>query len=467
MPKKPSYPALTPLFVDENAPSSVISPTQRPALPVANLVHIVSELLQTQLPPLWVTGEISNFTAASSGHWYFSLKDNQAQVRCVMFRSKAQKVGFVPRQGQKVEVYAQATLYEARGDFQLNVDGLREAGVGDLHEAFARLKQRLAAEGLFDAERKKPLPAHPVQLGVITSLQAAALRDVLTTLHRRAPHLKVVIYPCQVQGVEAPASIMQALRTAYARQECEVLLLCRGGGSLEDLWAYNDEALARLIATSPVPLVSAVGHETDFTIADFVADMRAPTPTAGAELISPDRAALCRELNNLSQRLRRAQLWRWQRWSQQLDEWARRLPSPTQQHQTRLERLQHWAHRLRLALRQQQHHAQWQWQNQAQRLQQQRPELNAARQKLAQLQQRAHRALLQKHQRHAAQLHHWQQLWPQLNPHAPLLKGYCWVEAPDGTWLRQRNVAAQQPHLQLHFHDGSLRVHAASDEPPA
>ena len=248
----------------------------RETLSVSQLNRAVAALLERGLPPLGVVGEISNFTRAASGHWYFTLKDAGAQVRAVMFRGRAQGVGFVPREGDRVEVRALAGLYAARGDFQLTVEAMRRAGAGDLYQRFLQTKERLQREGLFEAERKRALPALPRAVGVVTSPQAAALRDVLTTLRRRAPQVPVILYPSAVQGADAPAGLLAALVAAGARGECDVLLLVRGGGSIEDLWAFNDEALARAIAASPVPVVSGVGHETDFTIADFVADARAP-----------------------------------------------------------------------------------------------------------------------------------------------------------------------------------------------
>jgi exodeoxyribonuclease VII large subunit len=253
-------------------------------LTVAQLNRQVGQLLQGQFSQVWVKGEVSNFTQAASGHWYFTVKDERAAVRAVMFRGRAAAVGFVPKAGERFEFRANVTLYEPRGDYQLQVEVLRRAGRGDLHEAFLLLKEKLAAEGLFDPERKRPVKALPRAIGVVTSLAAAALRDVLSALARRAPHVSIVIYPTPVQGLDAAEKITEAVRAAIRRNEVDTLLLVRGGGSLEDLWSFNDETLAREIAASPIPIISGVGHETDFTIADFVADVRAPTPTAAAEL---------------------------------------------------------------------------------------------------------------------------------------------------------------------------------------
>ncbi|MBV6305968.1 exodeoxyribonuclease VII large subunit [Candidimonas humi] len=265
-------------------------------LSVSELNRRVGRLLETQVPTVWVRGEVSNFTQAASGHWYFTIKDERAAVRAVMFRGRAQAVGFVPRVGERFEFRAAVTLYEARGDYQLQVEALRRAGQGNLHEAFMALKEKLAAEGLFDPERKRPCVPMPAAVGIVTSLAAAALHDVLTTMRRRAPHVHVIVYPAPVQGADAAGRLCQALALAYERAEVDTLLLVRGGGSIEDLWSFNDEALARMIASSPVPVISGVGHETDFTIADFAADLRAPTPTAAAELCCRARSECLRSI---------------------------------------------------------------------------------------------------------------------------------------------------------------------------
>jgi len=299
-----------------------------PVLSVSELNLAVSRLLERSFPLAWVGGEISNFSRAASGHWYFTLKDNAAQVRAVMFRSRAQYADFTPREGDKVEVRALVTLYAPRGDYQLSVEAIRRAGVGNLYEAFLQLKEKLAAEGLFDADRKRALPRFPRTIGIVTSPQAAALRDVLTTLTRRAPHVRVILYPTPVQGEGAAQKIAQAVATASARAECEVLLVCRGGGSIEDLWSFNHEAVARAIAGCSMPVVAGVGHETDFTIADFAADLRAPTPTAAAEMAAPARADRLALLTQQADGLRRAGRRRLAEQTQTLDWLAGRLVSP-------------------------------------------------------------------------------------------------------------------------------------------
>lgn len=258
--------------------------------PVGSLLRAIADSLEARFNPVAVQGEVSGFSRAASGHCYFSLKDEQGQMRCAMFRRAASLLDFSPRDGQLVEVRGRLGVYEPRGELQMVVESMRQAGQGNLFEQFLLLKARLEAEGLFEASRKRPLPFLPRAIGVVTSLGAAALHDVVTALKRRAPHIPVVIYPASVQGAQAPEELRQALRKAAQRAEVDVLLLVRGGGAMEDLWAFNDEQLARLIVASPVPVVCGVGHETDFTIADFCADLRAPTPTAAAEMCAQPQA---------------------------------------------------------------------------------------------------------------------------------------------------------------------------------
>jgi exodeoxyribonuclease VII large subunit len=295
---------------------------------VAALNRLARTAIERELPLMWVAGEISNFTQAASGHWYFALKDEAAQVRCVMFRGRSLYTDFRPANGMHVEARALPTLYEARGEFQLSIEFLRPAGLGALHVAFERLKATLQAEGLLAAARKRPIPFHPRSIGIVTSPAAAALRDVLSTLARRMPNIPVVIYPAPVQGADAGKRIAEALATAGQRKECDVLVLCRGGGSLEDLWTFNQEIVARAIVACPIPVVVGVGHETDFTIADFAADLRAPTPTAAAELVSPDRAMLNRQLEDMRRNLRSAMRRVLENRIQRLDWLSRRVIHP-------------------------------------------------------------------------------------------------------------------------------------------
>ena len=303
-----------------------------PVLSVSALIAATRLLIERNLPLTWVSGEISNFTRAASGHCYFVLKDAQAQVRCVLFRNKAAQAGFTLRDGLQVEVRAQPTLYEARGEFQLNVDAIRLAGAGALYEQFLRLKAALEARGWFAPERKRPLPRFPRGIGIVTSPKAAALRDVITTLKRRSPQVRLVIYPCAVQGKGAAVEIAHAIRTANARRAqdgIETLLVCRGGGSIEDLWSFNEEAVAQAIVDSALPVVSGVGHETDFTICDFVADARAPTPTGAAQLAAPAREELDAVVRNLFLHLRSALSRRLERDMQRIDYLSHRLQHPS------------------------------------------------------------------------------------------------------------------------------------------
>jgi exodeoxyribonuclease VII large subunit len=276
---------------------------RRDVYTVSRLNREVRSILERALSVIWVEGELSNFSQPASGHWYFSLKDRGAQLRCAMFRLQNSLVGFTPRDGAHLLLRGRLSVYEARGEYQLLVEHLEEAGVGALKREFERLKTRLAAEGLFAPERKRALPRFPRRIGVITSPSGAALHDILKILARRFPPAAVLIYPAPVQGAAAAPALVAALASAGARAECDLLILARGGGSLEDLWAFNDERLARAIAASPLPVVAAVGHEIDFTIADFVADVRAPTPSAAAELVVPDRAAWLESLRRTAERL--------------------------------------------------------------------------------------------------------------------------------------------------------------------
>ena len=297
-------------------------------LPVSALVSSARRVLERNLGLVWVAGEVSNVSRAASGHCYFHLKDAQAQVRCVFFRHRAQFSDCTLENGLAVEVRAVPTMYEPRGEFQLTVDTVRLAGRGALYERFARLKARLEAEGWFAPERKRALPPWPRAVGIVTSTRGAALFDLLTMLRRRWPPLRVVVYPTAVQGEGAGAAIAHAIRTANVRREADVLIVARGGGSIEDLWAFNEEVLARAVYESALPIVSGVGHETDFTICDFVADLRAPTPTAAAALVAPDGDALRRQLRTAEGRMKHAELRALERAMQRVDGLSRRLVHP-------------------------------------------------------------------------------------------------------------------------------------------
>lgn len=297
--------------------------------PVGSLLRAIADSLEARFNPVAVRGEISGFTRAASGHCYFSLKDEQGQVRCAMFRRAATLLDFAPRDGQLVELRGRLGVYEPRGELQLVVESMQQAGQGNLYEQFLQLKSRLEAEGLFEPGRKKALPRLPRAIGVVTSLGAAALHDVVTALQRRVPHIPVVIYPASVQGAGAPEELRQALRLAYQRAEVDVLLLVRGGGAMQDLWAFNEEQLARTVVAAPMPVICGVGHETDFTIADFCADLRAPTPTAAAEMCAEPRSLGLETCETAQRRLKNCVDRQLQSSAQRLDWAASRVGQPS------------------------------------------------------------------------------------------------------------------------------------------
>jgi exodeoxyribonuclease VII large subunit len=313
--------------------------TTRDIYTVSRLNREVRTVLEGSFPLIWLEGELSNLARPGSGHWYFSLKDEAAQVRCAMFRNRNMLVKGKPENGMQVLVRARIGLYEARGEYQLIIEHLEEAGDGALRRAFEQLKAKLDAAGLFDTAHKQPIPALPRQIGVITSPTGAAIRDILTTLQRRFPGIPVIVYPVPVQGAEAGGEIAHMITLAGERAECDVLLLARGGGSLEDLWAFNEEVVARAMFDCPIPIVSGIGHEVDVTIADFVADQRAPTPTAAAELVSPDQQEWRLRLQQLQNRLQRTVMRSIEARQQQLRYLTTRLPHPGRQVEERLQRL--------------------------------------------------------------------------------------------------------------------------------
>ncbi len=300
------------------------------ALTVSALNAQVRQLLENNLQNIWVSGEISNLTRAASGHFYFNLKDDKAQVRCALFKGYATKLTTVLTEGTQVELTGNITLYEARGEYQITVTQVRFSGLGRLFEAFEKLKKQLQTEGLFEASRKKALPDYPRVIGIVTSPAAAALRDVVSTLKRRMGNPQIILYPTPVQGALSELSIARAIEEANKQADVDVLIVCRGGGSIEDLWAFNEEITARAIANSAIPVISGVGHETDFTIADFVADVRAPTPTAAAELVSYDRQQLLQQLAQYQYTLEQLLKRRYESASQHLDWLSRNLQHPWQ-----------------------------------------------------------------------------------------------------------------------------------------
>lgn len=427
-------------------------------LTVSRLNQTVRLLLEQEIGQVWISGEISNFTQPASGHWYFTLKDNTAQVRCAMFRNSNRRVTFRPQHGQQVLVRASITLYEPRGDYQIIVESMQPAGEGLLQQKYEQLKAALSAEGLFDQQYKQPLPSPAHCVGVITSKTGAALHDILHVLKRRDPSLPVVIYPTAVQGEDAPGQIVRAIQLANARQECDVLIVGRGGGSLEDLWSFNDERVARAIFASRIPVVSAVGHETDVTIADFVADLRAPTPSAAAEMVSRNQLELLRQIQNGQQRLEMAMDYFLANRTRRFTQLHHRLQ---QQHpQLRLARQQTVLERLRqrmnLAVDNQLKRAVQRQQRTAQRLNQQNPppRIWRAQTRIQQLEYRlaenVRARLGSTRERFGNAVTHLEAV----SPLSTLARGYSVTTATDGKVLKQTKQVKAGDVLTTRLSDG-------------
>lgn len=417
-----------------------------PVWEVATLVQAIGEHLQAGFGAVQVRGELSGFTRAASGHCYFTLKapDGSAALRGAMFRRAAALLDFPPADGMAVEIRGRLALYEPRGELQLVAEGMRRAGAGTLMEQFLRLKARLEAEGLFDAARKRPLPAYPRRIGVVTSRAAAALRDVASALARRAPQVELIVYPAAVQGAEAPAALVAAIATANRRAEVDLLIVCRGGGSLEDLWAFNDEQVVRAVARSGLPVICGVGHETDVTLADFAADLRAPTPTAAAELAAPRRdvclAALAQQAEAMRQRLRR----RLDREAQRLDHVQLRLARPADALQRQRQRLLLLAQRLEQA---------------------QLRGLRERQERLQRLALRLRGAGLAQRSRQAQQLALLSARLQALDPQQVLARGYAWLNDEAGRTLSSVQQAVPGMSLQARLHDGALNVTVQGVQP--
>lgn len=431
--------------------------TSRQILSVTLLNEHVRDLLENSFPNLWVEGEISNLSQPSSGHLYFTLKDAGAQIRAAMFRGNNRLLNFVPKNGQQVVVKARLSLYAPRGDYQLIVEQMEEAGLGALRRAFDQLRLRLQQEGLFEQERKRPLPETVRHLAVITSPTGAAIRDIISVLERRFPGLPVTVIPVPVQGTEAAPAIVRAIALANREAEFDAILLARGGGSLEDLWAFNEEIVARAIAGSRLPVVSGVGHETDFTIADFVADVRAPTPSAAAELLSPDGEELLATLGGFEVLLTRALRTHLSRLKQQLSHLRARLRHPGQRLQDLSQKLDELELRLQRAhaqrLRQHQQHLQYL----VSRLRSRHPgeRIPAMNAQLAGLQLRLQRALRQQLLTQRQHLSHLAERTQLASPLAILARGYAIIENDNGVIrdIRQvrigETITARVAHGQL------------------
>ena len=435
-------------FARGDAPAVTIAVT------VSELNRYAKQLLEKNIPLMWIAGEISNFMRAASGHWYFTLKDSNAQVRCAMFRHKSQYLDWQPENGMQVEARALVTLYEQRGEFQLTVENLRRSGLGALFEAFEKLKSRLGQEGLFDEARKQALPSFPRQIGIVTSPAAAALRDVLTTLRRRMPGIPVVLYPVPVQGEGSGAKIAAALGIAVQRQECDVLILCRGGGSIEDLWAFNEEVVARAIAASPIPVICGVGHETDFTIADFVADRRAPTPTAAAEMASPDRSDLAHRLLGLKNRFVRQITQTLEQRMQQLDYLARRLIHPGERIAMRQAHLAQLRGRFVQATSHALADKSWRLEQQSQHFRAVTPDIPGKLAGLERLSERLRRAASQRLIAHQTELRRLESHLQHLDPQAVFERGFSMVQNARGVIVRDSHALAVGENLRITYAKG-------------
>ena len=431
------------------------------ALTVSELNRLAREALEARFPPLWVQGEISNFTRAPSGHLYFTLKDSAAQVRCTLWRTQARRLRLMPANGMRVEARATVSLYEPRGDYQLNVETLREAGIGNLHEAFLRLKARLGAEGLFDPAIKRPIPRYPRALAIVTSPQAAALRDVQAALARRAPHLPLIIIATPVQGEGAGARIAAAighLPEIPASRRPDAVLLVRGGGSLEDLWAFNEEAVARAIRACPLPVIVGVGHETDFTIADFAADARATTPTAAAELASAGFAEAAGRLAHLHIMLRRSVQRRLDTARQRLDRSALRLAHPRQRVERDRLALETLAQRLTRAMEARTALIARHVDHLGQRIETRRPDPSRLRRPLdtltRRLRQSLQRQMMTRHERLATLAAHLQNL----SPETVLARGYSVTRDADGRVLRSAAQVEPGAQVSIQLHEGEIEA---------
>ncbi len=434
-------------------------PDTRPrALTVSELNHQARHLLESSFMQVWVEGELSGFSRPSSGHWYFSLKDQKCQIRCAMFRGANQRIRTLPREGDQIRIRGKVTLYENRGDFQIIVEHLEPAGLGALQQAFEALKARLQSEGLFDPARKKPIPATPRHIGVITSPTGAAIHDILTVLKRRCPAIPITLYPTAVQGQAATADIVQAIDRAQRHGLADVLIIGRGGGSLEDLWCFNEEAVARAIAACPIPTVSAVGHEVDVTIADFVADLRAPTPSAAAEKISPDQQDWLRRLTEQQGRLGQSARRLLQRLDNQLGHLSARLRDPRRELLEKAQRMDELELRLNKAIRNRLDQQKQKTDYLLQRMSAQSPRrtLKTASEQTQQLEERltlaARHLLRQKDER----LQHIAQTLHAVSPLATLGRGYAIVKDDNDRIVRKAGDLVTGSQITARLGHGSV-----------
>lgn len=433
------------------------------AVSVSELNALAKSLLEDNLFGLWVAGEVSNLTRAASGHYYFSLKDSRAQVRCAMFKGTAAKLSAPLKEGDHIELTGKISIYEARGEFQITVNEVRLKGLGQLYEAYEKLKARLQAEGVFAAERKKPLPAHPHTIGIVTSLAAAALRDVVSTLKRRAPEIPVIVYPTAVQGAGSEFQIAQAIQTASARAETDVLIVCRGGGSIEDLWAFNEEPVVRAIEACEIPVVSGVGHETDFTLADFAADVRTPTPTGAAELVSPNRLESLHKLAQAQGRLKTALEQRYYDASQRVDWFARQIRHPQQKLNEQRGQLTALQQSLHFSMHNNHRFNVQKLVRQQQTLTHLRPDISAAKRDLMRFQTALQQSRLSLFALYRQRLEKQAALLEAVSPQHILERGFSVVKNSRGQVIRSVHALKQGQKLHITFADGETDVRVTGE----
>lgn len=434
------------------------------SISVSELNALAKALLEDHLAGLWIAGEVSNLTRAASGHYYFSLKDSRAQVRCAMFKGAAMRLAKPLKEGDHIEVSGKISIYEARGEFQITVNEVRLKGLGQLYEAYERLKAQLQAEGAFSAERKKPLPARPQCIGIVTSLAAAALRDVVTTLNRRAPEIPVIVYPTPVQGTGSELQIAQAIKTASQRAECDVLIVCRGGGSIEDLWAFNEEPVVRAIEACAIPVVSGVGHETDFTLADFVADVRAPTPTGAAELVSPNRQESLHRLAQAQGRLKTVLEQRYFDASQKLDWLARQIRHPRQKLDEQRTYIHKLAQTLSYSMTQNLRTHTARFERQTQTLKHCRPDVSVYTQNIDRFQTALSHSFRQLLVRRRQSLTAQAALLEAVSPQHILERGFSVVKNTRGQVIRNADMLKQGQKLHITFADGETDVRVTKEQ---
>ena len=434
------------------------------SISVSELNALAKALLEDHLAGLWIAGEVSNLTRAASGHYYFSLKDSRAQVRCAMFKGAAMRLAQPLKEGDHIEVSGKISIYEARGEFQITVNEVRLKGLGQLYEAYERLKAQLQAEGAFSAERKKPLPARPQCIGIVTSLAAAALRDVVTTLNRRAPEIPVIVYPTAVQGTGSELQIAQAIKTASQRAECDVLIVCRGGGSIEDLWAFNEEPVVRAIEACAIPVVSGVGHETDFTLADFVADVRAPTPTGAAELVSPNRQESLHRLAQAQGRLKTVLEQRYFDASQKLDWLARQIRHPRQKLDEQRASISKLAKTLSYSMTQNVRTHTARFERQTQALKHCRPDVSIYKHNIDRFQTALSHSFRQLLTHRRQSLMAQAALLEAVSPQHILERGFSVVKNTRGQVIRNADTLKQGQKLHITFADGETDVRVTKEQ---